>query len=442
MKKLFIYIGIGIALILVVIGAKKCGNKGVVSVEIEKAEKRNIIQTVSANGKIQPEVEVKISSDVSGQIVDLFVKEGDVVTKGFVVAKINPELYQAALDQLAATVNTSKANLENSRARLMQTKSNFVNIEANFNRQKKLFDQGAIAQADFDNAKAQYESGKADIAAAEQSVNASDFNVKNAEAGLKQGLENLNKTTISSPVSGMVRKLNVEKGERVVGTTQMAGTEMMIIASSNEMEVNVEVNENDIINVHLNDTSLVDVDAYLGRRFKGIVTEIANSANTLGVSADQVTNFVVKVRILQDSYKDLNNPFRTGMSATVDIQTKHVTDVVSVPIQAVTTRSDSSLLADKENKKEENDESTQVVNENDKSKKEIKLEVQECVFVYTEDHKAKLVIVKTGIQDDNYIEIKSGLKPGDVVISGPYTAVSKLIRDGQFLELDEEAKKK
>lgn len=441
MKKLFIYIGIGIGLILVVIGAKKCGNKGTVLVEIEKAEKRGIIQTVSANGKIQPEVEVKISSDVSGQIVDLFVKEGDVVTKGFVVAKINPEIYQAAMDQLMASVNTSKANLENSRARLSQTKSNFVNIEANFNRQKKLFDQGAIAQSEYDNAKAQYESGKAEITAAEQSVNAADFNVKNAEAALKQGVENLNKTTIISPVSGMVRKLNVEKGERVVGTTQMAGTEMMIIASSNEMEVNVEVNENDIINVHLNDTSLVEVDAYLGRKFMGIVTEIANSANTMGISADQVTNFVVKVRILQDSYKDLSNPFRTGMSATVDIQTKRVKNVVSVPIQAVTTRSDSSLLADKENNKGENDESTQVVNENDKSKKEVKLEVQECVFIYTEDHKAKLVIVKTGIQDDNYIEILSGLKAGDVVISGPYTAVSKLIRDGQFVELDEESKK-
>jgi len=439
MKKLFIYIGIGVALILVVVGAKKCGNKGVVQVEIEKAAKRSIIQTVSANGKIQPEVEVKISSDVSGQIVDLFVKEGDVVTKGFVVAKINPEIYQAALDQLTASVNTSKANLENSRARLMQTKSNFVNIEANYNRQKKLFDQGAIAQSEYDNAKAQYESGKADIAAAEQSVNAADFNVKNAEAGLKQGNENLNKTTITSPVNGKVIKLNVEKGERVVGTTQMAGTEMMIIASSDEMEVNVEVNENDIINVHMNDTALIEVDAYLGRKFKGIVTEIANSANTTGVTADQVTNFVVKVRILQGSYKDLDNPFRTGMSGTVDIQTKHVNDAVSVPIQAVTTRSDSSLHADDEKKKMSDEPETQVVNENDKSKKEVKIEVQECVFIYTEDHKAKLVIVKTGIQDNNYIEIKSGLKPGDVVISGPYTAVSKLIRDGQFVELSEDS---
>jgi len=192
----------------------------------------------------------------------------------------------------------------------------------------------------------------------------------------------------------------------------------------------------------MNDTAFIGVDAYLGRKFKGVVTEIANSANTTGVTADQVTNFVVKVRILQDSYKDLDNPFRTGMSGDVDIQTRRVKDVVSVPIQAVTTRSDSSLLADKEKNKDQNNESTQVVNENDKSKKEVKLEVQECVFVYTEDHKAKLVIVKTGIQDDNYIEIKSGLKPGDVVISGPYTAVSKLIRDGQFVELDESADKK
>src|ERR1051326_6568301 len=410
MKKVFLYIGIGVALLLIVIMAKKCGNKGTVEVQTELAKKRNIVETVSANGKIQPEVQVKISSDVSGQVVELNVKEGAMVKKGDVVAKINPEIYQAAMDQMTASLNTSKANLENSKARLLQTKSNFVNVEANYNRQKKLFDQGAISQSEFDNAKAQYESGKADVAAAEQSVSAAEFNVKNAEAALKQASENLNKTTIIAPVNGKVIKLEVEKGERVVGTSQMTGTEMMIIASSDEMEVNVEVNENDIIHVHMNDTADIEVDAYLGRKFKGIVTEIANSANTTGVTADQVTNFVVKIRILQESYKDLDNPFRTGMSATVDIQTKHVMDVVSVPIQAVTTRSDSAKYDENGKRKEEqNTDENNVVNDNDKKKKEEKPKIEECVFVYdAADKKVHLRTVKTGIQDNNYIEITSG----------------------------------
>ncbi|HEY6160783.1 MAG TPA: efflux RND transporter periplasmic adaptor subunit [Bacteroidia bacterium] len=440
MKKVFLYIGIGVALLLIVIMAKKCGNKGTVEVQTELAKKRNIIETVSANGKIQPEVQVKISSDVSGQVVELNVKEGAMVKKGDVVAKINPEIYQAAMDQMTASLNTAKANLENSKARLLQTKSNFVNIEANYNRQKKLYDQGAISQSEFDNAKAQYESGKADVAAAEQSVSASEFNVKNAEAALKQASENLNKTTIVAPVNGKVIKLEVEKGERVVGTSQMTGTEMMIIASSDEMEVNVEVNENDIIHVHMNDTADIEVDAYLGRKFKGIVTEIANSANTTGVTADQVTNFVVKIRILQDSYKDLDNPFRTGMSATVDIQTKRVSDVVSVPIQAVTTRSDSAKYDENGKRKEEqNADENNVVNDNDKKKKEEKPKIEECVFIYDPaDKKAHLRVVKTGIQDNNFIEIVSGLKDGEEVISGPYTAVAKLVRDGQFVNKTEE----
>jgi HlyD family secretion protein len=401
--------------------------------------KRNIVETVSANGKIQPEVEVKISSDVSGQIVELKVKEGDVVNKGDIVAKINPEIYQASVDQMTASLNTSKANLENSKARLTQTKSNFTNVEANYNRQKKLFDQGAISQSEYDNAKAQYESARADVDAASQSVSAAEFNVMNADAALKQARENLAKTTITSPVNGKVIKLEVENGERVVGTSQMSGTEMMVIASSDEMEVNVEVNENDIIRVHMSDTAEIEVDAYLGRKFKGIVTEIANSANTTGVTADQVTNFVVKIRILRDSYKDLENPFRRGMSATVDIQTKRAFNVVSVPIQAVTTRSDSALY-DADGKKIEqedhaNEEGPTVVNENEKKKKQEKVKIEECVFVYDPaDRKAHLRKVKTGIQDADYMEIVSGLKEGDEVIWAPYTAVSKLIRDGQLVE--------
>ena len=441
MKRIYIYSGIVVLLIVMVIAAKKCGNKGTVEVQTENSKKRNIIETVSANGKIQPEVEVKITSDVSGQIIELKVKEGDEVKQGQFLARINPEIYQAALDQMTASLNTSKANLENSKARLSQTKSNFVNIESNYNRQKKLYDQGAISQSEYDNAKAQYESGKADVDAAIQSVSAADYNVKNSEAALKQAQENLGKTTITSPVNGKVIKLEVENGERVVGTSQMSGTEMMVIASSDEMEVNVEVNENDIIHVHMSDTADIEVDAYLGRKFKGSVTEIANSANTSGVSADQVTNFVVKIRILRDSYKDLENPFRRGMSATVDIQTKRVFNVVSVPIQAVTTRSDSSLYDENGNRIEEevSEDGPNVVNENDKKKKQEKIEIEECVFIYSmKDKKAHFRKVKTGIQDNNYIEILSGLKEGEEVISGPYTAVAKTIHDGQYVDKTDE----
>jgi HlyD family secretion protein len=434
MRKIYIYSLIGILLLIIVIAVKKCGSTGSLEVTTEKANKRTIIETVSANGKIQPEVEVKISSDVSGEIIDLLIKEGDLVKKGDLLAKINPDIYQSTLERMNASVNTAKANLANTKAQLEQVKSQFVNTESNYNRQKKLYDQGAISQSEFDNAKAQYESSKANVAAAEENVKASEFQVKSAEAALKESNDNLRKTTIISPVNGKVIKLSVEKGERVVGTSQMTGTEMMVIASSDEMEVNVEVNESDIIRVHLNDTAEIEVDAYLDRKFKGIVTEIANSANTTGLSADQVTNFTVKIRILQSSYTDLTNPFRRGMTATVDIQTKRAFNVVCVPIQSVTTRIDSTLIKKKENEKDNNEGEVKVVDEKEKTAKEEKIKPQECVFIYTADGSAKLIKVKTGIQDNNYIEITEGLKLGDEVISGPYTAVSKMIRDGQKLD--------
>jgi HlyD family secretion protein len=427
MKKIYIYIGAGLVLLLAVVLIKNFGNRKKTEVEVEKVMKRTIIETVSANGKIQPEVEVKISSDVSGEIIELYVKEGDMVKKGDLLAKINPDIYESSLDRMNAGLNASKANLENTRARLAQIKANFANVEANFKRQKKLFDQGAISQAEFDNAKAQYETALADIEGAMQSIKASEYSVKSSEASLKEASDNLKRTTIASPVDGKVIKLGVEKGERVVGTTQMTGTELMVIASSNEMEVNVEVNENDIIRVNLNDTSLIEVDAYLNRKFKGIVTEIAHSANTLGVSADQVTNFTVKIRILQDSYKDLNNPFRRGMSATVEIQTQRVANVLSVPISAVTTRTDSII-----NGKEVIEKGKETVKE-EKNKDE-KQEVKECVFVLS-DGTAKMVLVKSGIQDNDYIEIKEGLKEGDEIIIGPYTTVSKLLKDGMKVEV-------
>ncbi|HLC83133.1 MAG TPA: efflux RND transporter periplasmic adaptor subunit [Bacteroidia bacterium] len=442
MKKIIWIIVSGLALIIFVVMLKNCSGDKSVKVAVEKAAKRNIMESVSANGKIQPEVEVKISSDVSGEIVELFVKEGDQVKKGDLLCKINPLIYESNSSRMVATLNGAKANVSNSKARLEQIKAAFINIEASFNRNKKLFDQGAISQSDFDAAKASYEGAKADVKGAEDNVDASEYNVKSTEASLKEANDNLAKTNIYSPVNGTVSKLNKEKGERVVGTAQMEGTEIMRLANLNEMEVSVEVNENDIVRVHSGDTSAIEVDAYLGRKFKGIVTEIANSANTSGVTAEQVTNFVVKIRILQESYMDLlaanRNlaPFRPGMSATVDIQTKKVSNAIAVPIQSVTTRNDSTEF-NLQNKvkggdKEEDDEEIVVKNDNDKTQNnDALIKIEECVFVYNvAEGKVKKVAVKTGIQDNNYIEITSGIKEGDEIISAPYSAIAKELKDG------------
>lgn len=437
MKKTIWLIVSGIVIIVIIVLLKKFSGNNAVKVSTEVASRRTIIETVSANGKIQPEVEVKISSDVSGEIVELFVKEGDPVKKGDLLCKINPLIYESNLNRMAATLNASKANLLNSQARLEQIKASFANVETSYQRNKKLFEQGAISQSEMDIARANYEGAKADVKGAEENVNAADFNVKSTEASLKEATDNLAKTNIYSPVNGTISQLNKEKGERVVGTAQMEGTEIMRLANLNEMEVSVDVNENDIVRVHNGDTSLIEVDAYLDRKFKGIVTEIANSANTLGVTAEQVTNFTVKIRILQESYADLISPatsaapFRPGMSATVDIQTKTVSNIIAVPIQAVTTRSDSSAAPVKEMKKEEKEETLVVKDEKERKTGNAKenLKLEECVFLLS-DGKAKMIKVKTGIQDTDYIEIKEGIKEGDEVIAAPYAAISKQLKNG------------
>lgn len=447
MKKITWIIIAGVVLLVTVILVKFSSGDKSIAVTVEKAQKRNIVETVSANGKIQPEVEVKISSDVSGEIVELFVKEGDQVKKGDLLCKINPLIYESNSSRMVATLNGAKASLSNAQARLEQIKASFANAEASYQRNKKLFDQGAISQSDFDVAKATYEGAKADVKGAEDNVEASEYNVKSTEASLKEANDNLAKTNIYSPVNGTVSKLNKEKGERVVGTAQMEGTEIMRLANLNEMEVSVDVNENDIVRVHNGDTSLIEVDAYVERKFKGIVTEIANSANTTGVTAEQVTNFTVKIRILQESYADLMNdknvsPFRPGMSATVDVQTKKVNSALSVPIQSVTTRADSSKFEGKDKKDGKGDKGNgeegqdgivinDEKNKEEEAKKDIKIE--ECVFIMNEG-KAKLVKVKTGIQDNNYIEITNGLKEGDQVISGPYSAIAKQLKDGTAIK--------
>lgn len=448
MKKPLLLIGSGIIIIALLLGIKSCSNSGAIEVTTEKVQRRNIIETVSANGKIQPEVQLKISSDVSGEIVELLVKEGDHVNKGDMLVKIKPDIYQSSLERASAAVSSSQSNIETAKAQVAQAKAQYVNAESAFQRSKKLFDQGAISQADFNNAQASFESAKAQLESAEEGVKAAMFNVSSAQASLKEAKENLNKTSIFAAVSGTVSKLSKEKGERVVGTNMMEGSEIMILANLNEMEVSVDVNENDIVRVHFNDTADIQVDAYMERKFKGIITEIANSANTSGVMADQVTNFTVKIRILQESYKDLMNaknlnlsPFRPGMSATVDIHTKTAVNVLSLPIQAVTTRSDSTVNAGEEENKGD-DYSAKVIDEKkekiEMSKMPKDVKPQECVFIYS-DGKVKLQKVKTGIQDNIAIEITEGLKEGDEVVSGPYNAVAKLLKNGIKVEKSEKA---
>ncbi len=438
MKKIIWLTLTGITLVIIIVSLKTCGSVAVTDVSAELPSKRNITEIVSANGKIQPEVEVKISSDVSGEIIEMLVKEGDAVKKGQLLCRIKPDTYESALDRVNASVNSSKANLQNTKAQLEQAKANYASAQAAFNRNKKLFDQNAISPQEFETSKAQYESALATVKAAEETVKGAEFNINSAEASLKEANENLSRTMIYSPVDGTVSKLNVEKGERVQGVQGFQGTEIMKLANLNEMEVNVEVNENDIIKVKKGDTSLIEVDAYRDKKFKGIVTEIANSANTSGVTADQVTNFSVKIRILQESYASMisglnNSPFRPGMSAAVEIQTKKITNALSLPIMSVTTRIDSTQIKKAENKEMNSEvEISNDLEEKQKSKEAPKPE--EVVFVY-QDGKVKQVKVKTGIQDNDFIHIVSGITEKDQVITAPYGAVSKKLKDGMQVNL-------
>src|ERR1700752_2338273 len=426
--KRFIWIIIGVVIIIsIVVGMKTCSGEKGIEVSVELPKLRNITEIVSANGKIQPETEVKISSDVSGEIVELYVKEGDRVKKGTLLCRIKPDIYESAFERASATVNSTKSGMQNSMAMLEQAKANLANAEAIFGRNKKLFEQQVISQQDFDASKAQYESSKAQVKALEESVKGAEYNISSVQASLKEASTNLAKTFIYAPVDATVSKLNKKLGERVVGTATMEGTEIMRLADLNEMEVNVDVNENDIIRVHKNDTALIEVDAYQDRKFRGLVTEVANSANTSGINADQVTNYTVKIRVLRESYQDLiteTNPvvFRPGMSASVEILTRKVKNALSIPIQAVTTRTDSlqkPVGVAVETKS--SDDEKEGADKKEKKTEEKNKKPRACIFVLR-DGKAKIIFVKTGIQDNEYIEITDGIKDKDEVISSPYGA--------------------
>jgi HlyD family secretion protein len=394
-----------ILIIFAVIGKKQgwFGKALTIKVAVELAEKRNIIETITANGKIQPEKEVKISPDVSGEIVELPVKEGDHVEKGQLLLRIRPDIYISQRDRSMAAISSA-------RARLSQSEAQYTQAELSYNRNKQLYNEKTISKSDYEQAQASYTVAKSEVDAAK-------FSVVSAEASLKEANENLVKTSIYAPMTGTVSMLLVELGERVAGTNMMAGTEMLRVADLSRMEAQVEVNENDIVKVKNGDTALIEVDAYLDKKFKGVVTEIANSAKTTGVSADQVTNFDVKILVLPSSYQSLvdagdPNPFRPGMSTSVDIQTETKNGVLAVPIQSVTTRSDTTRKV------------------TDLAGKDIR------TLVFITDGKYALARdVKTGIQDNSYIEILSGINENDKVVSAPFSAISKKLSDSTQIEI-------
>ncbi|PVW17253.1 efflux RND transporter periplasmic adaptor subunit [Marixanthomonas spongiae] len=420
-KKTIIWIVvIAVLLIILLIVGKKAGWFGksgnYKQVEITQVEPIDITETVAATGKIQPEVEVSLSSEVSGEIIELPVKEGQQVEKGELLVKINPDLIQSALSQ-------SQASLQNMRAQLSQAQASLKNAEATYNRNKTLFEKGVISKSEWDRSIADYEVAKANKEAAY-------YSVQSAAASVKQSRDNLSRTSIYAPMSGTISKLSAELGERVVGTAQMAGTEIMRVANLSNMEVEVDVNENDIVKVSLGDSTNVEVDAYLKREFKGVVTEIANSPET-ALSADQVTNFKVKVRILPSSYADLTqgkpesySPFRPGMTATVDIITNRKNNVIGVPISAIVIKSDTAVTKKKKIK--------ETTTETDQR--------FECVFV-KDGEEAKLRVVSTGIQDDSNIEITKGLSEGETIITGPYTTVTRSLKNGDKVEVSEKEKR-
>lgn len=414
-KLLYYLLGaVGVIIIFAVIGRSAGWIGGVKETEVEfaTAKKTSIVEKVSASGEIQPEVEVKLSPDVAGEIIELNVVEGDSVEMGKLLVKIRPDNFISALERSRANLNQQMANLSQSKAALQRAEAQFTQVKLNFERQQKLYQEKAISDADFETARANYITAEKDLEAAKQNVVASEFIVKSSQASVNEASENLRLTNVNSPVSGIVSSLLVEKGERVVGTQQMAGTEMMTIADLSKMEVRVDVNENDIVRLSLGDTTIIDVDAYssTGKKFKGIVTSIANTANTKA-SADAVTEFKVKIRILNSSYQDLvqagnKYPFRPGMTASVEIMTTSKNDALAIPLSSVTTREDKlDTLAGGTTRS------------------------KELVFV-SEGGIAKLKEVKTGISDYENIEILEGLKEGEEVISGPYFIVSKELKEG------------
>ncbi len=431
----WVLISVGALLVLLVVLSKagvfgkEEGNK----VTAEKVQQRTIIEVVNASGKIYPEIEVKISPDISGEITELTVQEGDTVKKGQLLARIYADQYNIQRNQAASGVAQSQAQVANSQAALDALKAQMEQAQRTYDMQKKLFDEKVISQSEFNVADAGYKTAKANYNAAMQGIRGGQASVQSARQNLAKANTDLGRTAIVAPMDGVVSLLSVKKGEKVAGNSFNVGTEMLRIADMDKIEIRVDVGENDIPKVKLGDSALIDIDAYSGRKFKGLVTQIASSnngaagASNLANTSNDVTQYKVYIRLLPGSYTDLlgkgSFPFRPGMSATADIQTRTQTNVLSVPINAVTTRDKSDTLKAGNNKK-----TTPAVTGESNTATPDDLEV--VVFVKDSTNKVYKTIVTTGIQDINYIEITSGLKAGQEVITGPYDIVSKILKDG------------
>jgi len=442
-KKLLWTIIALVVLIVLFVSLKKAGVIGKedgLTISAEKASVRTIIETVNASGKVYPEIEVKVSPDISGEIVELNVNEGDSVTKGQVLARIYADIYSTQRDQVAAGVNQARAQLANSSASILGLKATLENAKQVYERQQKLFNDKVTSRQEFEQAQQAYRSAEANYNGAREGLKGTQAAISGAEAQLARANKDLSRTTLVAPMNGIISLLAVKKGERVVGTAQMAGTEMMRVADMRSIEIRVDVGENDIPKVKIGDTAVVEVDAYTNRKFKGLVYKIANPITAGGAAAgggSEVTNYKVHIRLLQSSYQDLlvagnSFPFRPGMSASADIQTKTKLNVLSIPLNAVTTRDKSEAKAGASTGKEEKKEEAAPTSD----KKSLEADdTEEVVFVLQKDNRVKKVKVKTDIQDLNYIEIVTGIKAGDEVITGPYNIVSKLIKDSSLVKV-------
>ena len=435
-----------VAAIILLVALKKGGVIGkdeAIKVSTEKVTRRTIIESVNASGKVYPEIEVKVSPDISGEIVELTVLEGDSVRRGQVLAKIYADIYTTQRDQASAVVSQERARVDNAKAQLPGLKAAKEFAQRTFDRQKQLLDEKVISRAEFEQAQNSFQTAEANYNAALQTIRGGQAGVASAQASLQRANKDLSRTSVLAPMDGVVSLLNVKKGERVVGNSMMAGTEMMRIADMNKIEVRVDVGENDIPKVSLGDSALVEVDAYNNRKFRGVVTQIASSSvlaaqQTQMATSTDVTNYKVYIRLLPSSYADLiqkdkpkSFPFRPGMSASVDIQTNTKANVVAVPINAVTTRekgTDNVTTGKKEEKKTE-----EGIQEAEKST--LSTDLDEVVFILQKDGTVKKQLVKTDIQDINYIEVATGLNEGVEVISSPYNVISKTLKDGMKVKV-------
>ncbi len=441
-KIVYYLIGGLVVIILFLVAGKSMGWIGKskdIEVELAKAGRSSIIEKVSASGTVQPVIEVKLAPEVSGEIIELHIEDGDSVRAGDVLVKIRPDVWLSQLERTEAGLSQQRANLVSAQAGLSSSKAQIIRSEADYKRQERLWNEKVISESDWQLAKQNYEVAKNNLASAEQSLEAAKFVVKSTEASVRESSENVRKTSVVAPMKGIVSKLNVKKGERVVGTATMTGTEMLRIADLNKMEVRVNVNENDIVRVHLNDTVIIDVDSYasINKEFKGIVTNIANTAKDK-LSADAITEFEVRILILRSSYEDLIKlgnkfPFRPGMTASVEIITKRKANVLSVPLAAVTTRNEKG-----EAKKVENNNNGRTPTVTSDKKPVEKKEDKVVIFV-NEKGIAKMIEVKTGISDYDNIEILSGIKDSTEVVTGPFLIVSKRLKEGDKIQV---AKKK